>query len=303
MLPFALVFHPKFTLELGPHVFPAQKYRLLRERLVEVGLASPADFVEPQAATDDDLLRVHTPEYLRKLASGDFTAEEARNLEVPWSPALVEAFRWAAGGAIEAGRFALRDGCAILIGGGFHHAFADHGEGFCLLNDVAIAVRALRALGRIDKAAIVDLDVHQGNGTAAILGRDAKTFTVSLHQEANYPADKPPSTIDIGLADDTADSAYLAALDEPLARAIAFHPDLLLYLAGADPYEQDLLGGLRLSFEGLWERDRRVLDACRKAGVPVAVLLAGGYALRPPDTVTIHFNTVAAAAQAFGADA
>ena len=299
LLPFSLVFHPKFNLELGPHVFPAHKYRLLRERLLESGLARAEDFVEPPPASDEDLLRVHTPEYVRKCESGDFTSDEARLLEVPWSKALVEAFRWAAGGAIEAGRRALADGCAILIGGGFHHAFADHGEGFCLLNDVAIAIRALRASRAIERAAVIDLDVHQGNGTAAILGSDAKTFTVSLHHEANYPGVKPPSTIDVGLAEDVGDDAYLAALEEPLAAALAFRPDLVLYLAGADPFEQDLLGGLKLTFEGLWERDRRVLAACRKAAIPVALSLAGGYALRPADTVTIHFNTVVAAAKVF----
>jgi acetoin utilization deacetylase AcuC-like enzyme len=302
LLPFALVFHDKFNFELGPRVFPAQKYRLLRERLLESGLASPSDFVAAPPASDEDLRRVHTPDYLRKLTSGDFTLQEARLLELPWSAALVEALRWVAGGAIEAGRRALDAGCAILVGGGFHHAFADHGEGFCLLNDVAIAIRALRAGGHIERAAVIDLDVHQGNGTAAILGGDPRIFTLSVHQEATYPASKPPNTIDIGLADDTGDEAYLAALEEPLARALAFRPDLVLYLAGADPFEQDLLGGLKLTFEGLFERDRRVLEACRRAAIPVAVSLAGGYALRHQDTVTIHFNTVAAAAEVFSPD-
>jgi acetoin utilization deacetylase AcuC-like enzyme len=300
VLPFKLVFHPKFNLDLGPHVFPSRKYQMLRDRLLETGVATAGDFSEPGPASDEDVLRVHTSEYVRKIKTGDLTAPEARTLEVPWSKELVEAVWLTAGGAIEAGRLAIGDGCAFLLGGGFHHAFADHGEGFCVLHDAAIAVRALRAAGHVDRIAVIDLDVHQGNGTAAILGNDPKSFTVSLHQEANYPGDKPPNTIDVGLPDATGDAAYLAALETPLARALAFRPDLVFYLAGADPYEQDLLGGLKLSFEGLWERDERVFAACRSAGVPVAVALAGGYAMRSEDTITVHFNTVAAASKVFG---
>jgi acetoin utilization deacetylase AcuC-like enzyme len=211
----------------------------------------------------------------------------------------VAAFFHAAGGAILAGRLARRDRCAILIGGGFHHAYPDHGEGFCLLHDVAIAAAALRASRELVRLAVVDLDVHQGNGTGAILGQDQDSFTVSLHQEHNYPARKPANTIDIGLEDGTSDVAYLSALEEPLRRALAFRPDLLFYLAGADPYEHDTLGGLALSLAGLRERDRRVFEAARAAGVPVAVTLAGGYAANPADTVTIHANTVQVAAEVF----
>jgi acetoin utilization deacetylase AcuC-like enzyme len=186
-----------------------------------------------------------------------------------------------------------------VIGGGFHHAFPDHGEGFCLMNDVAIAATALRTKGEVERVAIIDLDVHHGNGTAAILGREPWAFTVSLHQEENYPALKPPSHLDVGLADGIGDDAYLAALEAPLARAIAFRPDLLFYLAGADPYQHDLLGGLGLTIEGLKQRDRRVLSAARDASVPVVVTLAGGYAAEPADTVTIHVNTIGAAAEVF----
>jgi acetoin utilization deacetylase AcuC-like enzyme len=299
VLPFKLLFHPGFTVDLGPHVFPAQKYRLVRERLLETGVADHADLVRPRTAGDEDVLRVHTADYVRKLKSGDLSAPERLALEVPWSRALVEGVWLAAGAAIEAGRRARADGCAIVLGGGFHHAFADHGEGFCLVHDVAVATAALRAAGEVGRVAVVDLDVHQGNGTAALFTGDRAAFTVSLHQESNYPAVKPPSTIDVGLPDGADDDAYLAALEAPLARALDFRPDLLWYLAGADPYEEDLLGGLALTGAGLRERDRRVFAAARAAGVPVAVTLAGGYAASPADTVTIHAETVAAAAEVF----
>jgi acetoin utilization deacetylase AcuC-like enzyme len=299
VLPFKVLSHPGFTVDLGPHVFPAQKYRLVRERLLEAGIADHAGVVIPLSAGDEDVLRVHTPEYVRKMKTGDFSPLEQRVLEVPWSRALIEGVWLAAGAAAEAGRLARRDGCAVVLGGGFHHAFADHGEGFCLVHDVAVATGALRAAGEVGRVAVVDLDVHQGNGTAAIFARDPATFTVSLHQENNYPAVKPPSSVDVGLADGTGDADYLAALEAPLARALAFGPDLLWYLAGADPYEHDQLGGLALTLDGLRERDRRVFAAAHSAGVPVAVTLAGGYASNPADTVGIHVGTVLAAAEVF----
>lgn len=299
MLPFRLLFHPAFTVDLGPHVFPAQKYRLVRDRLLETGLADHGDFVTPRPASDEDVLRVHTSEYVRKVKCGDLTAHERATLEVPWSRELVEAAWLAAGASIEAARRARADGCAFAISGGFHHAFPDHGEGFCLVHDVAIATRALRASGEIGRVAIVDLDVHHGNGTAAIFAGDPDTFTVSLHQERNYPAVKPPSSVDVGLEDGTTDADYLEALERVLPRALAAAPELLWYLAGADPYEHDLLGGLALTVEGLRARDRMVFAAARRAGVPVAVTLAGGYAERSSDTVTIHANTVAVAADLF----
>jgi len=301
VLPFKLVYDPRFNVDLGPHVFPSQKYRLLHERLLRSGLAGPADFIAPQPAGDDDVLRVHTAGYVRKLKSGKFTADEARALEVPWSRELVEAFWLAAGAAILAARSARRDGCGFALCGGFHHAFPDHGEGFCLVHDVAVAIRTLRAAGELRRVAIVDLDVHHGNGTGAIFAGDPDTFSVSLHQENNYPSAKPPSSVDVGLPDGVKDGPYLEALEEPLRRALEFGPGVLFYLAGADPYEHDLLGGLGLGFEGLMERDRRVLQACRAAGVPVAVTLAGGYAARSEDTVTIHLNTVLVASRVFAA--
>ena len=301
MLPFKVLSHPGFTVDLGPHVFPAQKYRLVRERLLETGVADHADVLIPRSADDEDVLRVHTPGYVRQIKTGEFSPAERRALEVPWSRALVDGVWLAAGAAAEAGRRARQDGCAVVLGGGFHHAFPDHGEGFCLVHDVAVATGVLRAAGEVARVAVVDLDVHQGNGTAAIYAEDPDTFTVSLHQENNYPAVKPPSRIDVGLADGTGDEEYLAALETPLARALAFGPDLLWYLAGADPYEHDLLGGLALTRAGLRERDRRVFAAARSAGVPVAVTLAGGYASNPADTVSIHVGTVRAAVDVYSA--
>jgi acetoin utilization deacetylase AcuC-like enzyme len=299
-LSFKLVFHPGFTVDLGAHVFPAQKYRLVRDRLLASGVASPDDFVTPEAASDEDVLRVHTEDYVRKLKTGNLTLAEVRTLEVPWSRELVDAVWITAGGAIEAGRRALGQRCTVLLGGGFHHAFPDHGEGFCLVNDVAVATATLRAGGMVGRVAVVDLDVHHGNGTAAIFADDPATFTLSLHQESNYPTVKPPSTIDVGLDDGTSDGEYLAALAEPLERALAFRPDLLWFVAGADPYRDDLLGGLGLTLEGLADRDRRVFEAARAAGVPVAVTLGGGYAAHTADTVAIHVNTVRVAAEVYG---
>ena len=299
MLPFKLLYHPGFVVDLGPHVFPAQKYRLVRERLLRDGVAEAADFVEPSAASDADMERVHEREYLARLKQGRLSAVEQRRLELPWSPQLVEGAWLASGAGIAAGRLARRDGCACVVGGGFHHAFADHGEGFCAVNDVAVAIGALRAAGEVARVAVVDLDVHQGNGTAAMLAPDPLAFTVSLHQEDNYPLDKPASDIDVGLPDATGDADYLAALERPLQAALAFGPDVLFYLAGADPYEHDLLGGLGLTIDGLAERDRRVLAAARAAGVPAVVALAGGYAENSDDTVTIHVNTVRTAQAVF----
>jgi acetoin utilization deacetylase AcuC-like enzyme len=301
VLPFKLLYDDAFNVDLGPHVFPSRKYRRVRERLLAEGLAEPADLVRPEPATDEDVGRVHTSAYVRKAKTGDFTEAEARTLEVPWSPALVRATWASAGACIAAGPLARRDGCAVVLGGGLHHAFPDHGEGFCLINDAAIAVRAWRARGEAARVCVLDLDVHQGNGTAAILGAEADSFTVSLHQEDNYPMPKLESHLDLGLPDGTSDAAYLAALAPALDRSLAFRPDLLLYLAGADPYERDRLGGLALTFEGLMERDRRVFAAARAVGVGVVVTLAGGYAERPEDTVRIHVNTVRAAASVFGA--
>lgn len=299
MLPFRLVYHPGYDLGLSGHVFPSEKYHLIREKLLEEGFAAPEDFATPQPASDEELALVHQPDWIRKLREGALSLDELRRLEIPWSRRMAKAFRLAAGGTILAGRLALRDRLAINLGGGFHHAFADHGEGFCAVNDVAVAVRRLQKSGRIERAMVVDCDVHQGNGTAAIFAADRRVFTISLHQWNNYPREKPASVIDIDLDDQTGDEPYLERLRRVLVPSLERHrPHLLFYLAGADPYYQDQLGGLALTMSGLRQRDRFVIESALAAATPVAVTLAGGYAYRVEDTVAIHVNTVKAAAEA-----
>jgi len=299
MLPFKLVYHDGYDLNLGAHVFPSQKYRLVRERLLAGGIAAAEDFLAPAPAPDEDVLRVHTQDYVRRLKTGLLTHEEILRMEIPYSKELVEACWLAAGGSILAGQRALAGGWAANIGGGFHHAYPGHGEGFCVLHDVAIAIRRLQADGVIGTAMVVDTDVHQGNGTAAIFRDDATVFTLSIHQENNYPFEKPPSTMDINLEDGTGDDEYLAALDKGLREAFRrFRPQLIFYVAGADPYREDQLGGLALTMEGLARRDALVFEAARRHGVPVAITQAGGYARRVEDTVRIHVGTILAARDA-----
>jgi acetoin utilization deacetylase AcuC-like enzyme len=326
MLPFKLVYSDDYFLPIGTHVFPAQKYKLVHQRLVETGIAETGDFVTPEPARDEDVLLVHTPEYVHKLKTGTLSAQEEMALEVPYSPELVRAFWLAAGGSIAAARLALRDRVAISIGGGFHHAFPNHGEGFCMINDVAIAIRRLLRDGAIERAMTVDCDVHQGNGTAAIFshelwGQDSmgalpswstrtrhphpghmldgpagEVFTISLHQQNNYPAWKPHSSIDVNLPDGTNDDDYLMWMDNALSAAFRkFEPQLICYIAGADPYREDQLGGLALTIEGLKRRDELMFRVARARNIPVMVTFAGGYAVRVEDTVTIHCNTVVAA--------
>jgi acetoin utilization deacetylase AcuC-like enzyme len=331
MLPFKLVYSDAYYLPIGVHVFPAEKYRRIHEGLLAAGVAESSDFVVPRPATDHDVLLVHTPRYVEKLKTGTLSPREELELEVPYSPELVRAFWLAAGGSILAADHALNDGVAISIGGGFHHAFPDHGEGFCLIHDVAIAIRRMQRDGKIRTAMTVDCDVHQGNGTAAIFAgthtaseplpsvpafplnpsntppakmRSAQAgdvFTISLHQENNYPMWKPPSSIDIDLPDEIGDDDYLAWLDNALSSGLRqFEPELICYLAGADPYRQDQLGGLALTIGGLKRRDELVFRVAKARGIPVMVTFAGGYALNVEDTVTIHSNTVIAAKEVFG---
>jgi acetoin utilization deacetylase AcuC-like enzyme len=296
MLPFKLVYDEHYDLNLGTHVFPSQKYRLVVKKLLDEKLAGDEDFLAPEPARDEDVLLVHTAEYVRKLKTGMLSASELMLLEIPYSTKTVEAFWLGAGGSILAGRRALTDGFAANIGGGFHHAFPDHGEGFCMIHDVAIAIRRLQADGAIKTAMVVDTDVHQGNGTAEIFAKDHDVFTISIHQRNNYPLVKPQSTIDMHLADGTGDGDYLAMLEKHLAQALHdFHPDLLVYVGGADPYREDQLGGLALTIEGLADRDRLVFEHARRRGIPVAITLAGGYARSVADTVRIHVNTILAA--------
>lgn len=298
-----VVWSPRYEVDIGAHVFPTRKYRLVRERLLADGTLPPHAFVEPESAHDAALARVHTAEYLRKIREDDFSAGERRQLEIPFSAAVAEAMRSCCGGTMLATRLALDEGAATNLGGGFHHAFSDHGEGFCLLNDVAVAAAAVLADGLVERVAVVDLDVHHGNGTAAIFAEDDRVFTFSMHQEANYPAVKPPSDLDVGLPDGIEDHAYLTLLSHGLDVVLSGpwgSPELVLYLAGADPYREDQLGGLGLTRGGLGRRDRMVLERCVAAGVPVTVLLAGGYARNIDDTVRIHASTLEEAVRAAG---
>ena len=296
MLPFKLVYHPGYDLNLGSHVFPSQKFRLIQLQLLREGIAGPEDFLLPQEAADEDLLRVHTPEWIEKLRNGSLSASEIMKLEVPYSPEMAKAVWLAAGGSNLAGQLALRDGFGCNLGGGFHHAYANHGEGFCAIHDVAIAIRRLQADGAIKKAMVVDTDVHHGNGTAHIFRHDDSVFTLSIHQFNNYPAHKPPSNLDLHLADRVEDDEYLETLMPAVCRSLdEFKPDLVFYVGGADPFCEDQLGGLMLTKKGLKERDKRVFAESRKRGVPVATTLAGGYARQVEDTVRIHVNTIVAA--------
>jgi len=296
MLPFKLVYHERYDLNLGPHVFPSQKFRLIYEMLLHEGIATKDDFLRPKPANDEDISRVHTPDWVRKLKTGTLTASDVMKLEVPYSPELVEAVWLAAGGSILAGQSALSDGFGSNLSGGFHHAYPGHGEGFCAIHDVAVAIRSLQADGAVKKAMIVDTDVHHGNGTAAIFQNDSTVFTISIHQENNYPAHKPPSSIDLNMDDRADDDEYLGALIPPLQKALdEFQPEIVFYVGGADPYCEDQLGGLSLTKEGLKERDRKVFEEARRRRIPVATTLAGGYARRVEDTVRIHVNTILAA--------
>ena len=287
-----------WMIDVGQHVFPVKKYRAVYERLLLAGIKKE-NFHLPQPATDEELLLVHTPRYLKKLKTGSLTSAEIAALELPFSPELIR-FAWlAVGGTVLTSRLALEQGLAVHIGGGFHHAFPDHGEGFCVLNDIAVAVEKMRQEGRIKRAMIVDCDLHQGNGTAFVFAGKEDTFTFSIHQMDIYPAEKPAGSLDVGLWSGDGDAEYLTALRNHFPRLFReFKPDLVFYLAGADPYEKDKLGSLRLSKEGLRERDKMVIDEARSLGIPVAVVLAGGYAVEFEDTVAIHLNTIKVAQRA-----
>ncbi len=288
-----IVYSPEYHVDMGEHVFPVEKYRLCYDALCRDGVIAPGDVVAPAPATEAQLLLVHTPEYLARLASLAASGWAYLTPDTPITQEILEKSTLAAGGTIGAARLALETGLAVHLNGGFHHAFPDHGEGFCYHNDASVAVRVLQDEGLIRRAAIIDCDLHQGNGTAAIFAASSDVFTFSVHQENNYPVPKPPSDLDIGLPDGADDAHYLAELDEHLPGVLdRAEPDLVIYLAGADPYRDDLLGGLSLSIEGLQRRDELVLETCATRGVPTTVLLAGGYAARTEDTVRIHCNTV-----------
>ena len=296
MLPFRLVYHEQYDLHLGDHVFPSKKYKWLHDRMIRTRFAAAEDFVAPEPATDDDVRLVHDAEWVAKLRTGTLSYQDILRLEIPFSRPLVEAFWLAAGGTILAARLALESGIGFNVGGGFHHAFPGHGEGFCAINDIAVAIRRLQRDGAIRRALVVDCDVHHGNGTAAIFAGDTTVFTLSIHQFNNYPSEKPPSSLDIHLADGIDDAEYLQRLGNGYRAALTmFKPELVLYVAGADPYCEDQLGGLSLTIDGLKERDRLVMWTALTHRIPVAVVLAGGYAASVEDTITIHANTAVAA--------
>ncbi|MFP5286243.1 MAG: histone deacetylase, partial [Thermoanaerobaculia bacterium] len=272
--------HFVLTLPEG-HRFPMEKYRLLRERVLESGAVRPEDLRVPEPATEEEILRVHEPEYLRRVMTGGLDRAELRRIGFPWSPAMVERSRRSAGGTIAACREALANGVAVNLAGGTHHAFPGHGEGYCVLNDAAIAARAMQAEGRAARVVILDCDVHQGNGTAAVFRGDPAVFTFSIHGRRNFPFRKQRSDLDVELEDGAGDGEYLPALEEALDHALSHHgsagADLAIYVSGADPHERDRLGRLKLTRGGLRARDRMVLERCRRAGLPVAVVMAGGY--------------------------
>ncbi len=334
MLPFKLIYSDDYYLPIGSHVFPAEKYRRIRDRLLAAGIAATSDFVAPRRATDRDVLLVHTPQYVEKLKTGTLSAREQLELEVPYSPELVSAFWLHAGGSILAADHALNDGAGFNLGGGFHHAFRDHGEGFCVVHDVAIAIRRMQRDGKIHRAMTVDCDVHQGNGTAAIFagtrtasqplppvpavslhpGHSTRASSAKSRMHSGHSGDVSPSRStrkittrcgsrllrsNVDLPDGIGDDDYLGWLDNALSSGLRqFEPELLCYVAGADPYREDQLGGLGLTIEGLKKRDELVFCAAKSRGIPVMVTLAGGYARNVEDTVTIHCNTVVAAKEA-----
>jgi acetoin utilization deacetylase AcuC-like enzyme len=323
----AAFYSARYHIDIGLHVFPTRKYRLVRDRVAALaGSDGPVSFSEPEPATWQELALVHTEDYLTRLRAGALSADEIAQLELPWSEEVVEGFRLMVGGTIQAALHAcglgsqisevssLRNSSipsdfrlsssvfrpAVHIGGGLHHAFPNHGEGFCPFNDVAVAIRVLQRRG-IERAAVVDLDVHHGNGTAFIFESDPRVFTFSMHQQHNYPMWKPRGSLDIGLPDGVHDVTYLTELDKALPTMMASRPQCVFYLAGADPYEDDQLGGLRLTREGLRQRDRMVIAAARASDVPLVIVLAGGYARNVDDTVAIHVATIEEAVKASAA--
>ena len=291
-----LYYSDAYYADIGAHVFPMLKFRLIKEHLLAGGIVTEDDFVEPEPATDEDALLVHDRMYIDKLREGTLSMFEISRMELPYSHELVDAAFLGAGGTISAVRSAAERGVGVNVAGGFHHSFPDHGEGFCMLNDVAIGVARALADGVVERVGVVDCDVHQGNGTATIFAHEERVFTFSIHQEFNYPFVKPPSDLDIGLPDGAVGASYLPRLEQGLEKVLDdFGAQLIMFIAGADSYEGDLLGGLSLSKSDLEDRDRMVMGACADRRVPFAVTLAGGYAERTEDTVEIQADTIARA--------
>lgn len=284
----------RFTVPLPEwHRFPMIKYARLRERIESTGLIRPEDLRIPEAARDDELLQAHDAEYIRKVSGGLLSRDEVRAIGFPWTASLVERSRRSVGATIEACRRAFEDGIAVNLAGGTHHAYRDHGAGFCVFNDAAVAARVIQDEGKAARVLIVDCDVHQGDGTASIFANDPTVFTFSIHGAMNYPIEKQSSDLDVELADNTRDDEYLVALERGLRLALdRSKADLAIYLGGADPFVYDRLGRLSVSKEGLARRDALVFERCRAAGLPIAVTMAGGYAEEVTDTVDIHYQTV-----------
>src|SRR6185369_1902817 len=284
---------PRYYAEIGQaHIFPIRKFELVRNQLLAEGTLRPDEIVEPSPASLEDVLLVHTEDYVSRLCNGQLTPKEIRRLGLPWSESLVRRSFYAVGGTLAASAVSLTNGYSSNLAGGTHHSFAERGEGFCVLNDVAIAIRAMRARKLIQRAAIVDCDVHQGNGTATIFAGDADTFTFSMHGANNYPLFKAQSTLDVELPDGTGDAAYLETLATHLPRVFQSDPEIVFYLAGADPYRGDKLGRLALTIDGLRERDAYVLRECFEREVPIVTVMSGGYGKDINDTIEIHCNTI-----------
>ena len=288
-----IIYSDDYRVDIGEHVFPTQKYKGVYERLIKSNPTLKDIIIQPTPASDEDVLLVHTKEYVHKLLTGTLSYEDILRLELPYSKQLVTASWLGAGGTIMAYRYAIKEGAGINLAGGFHHAFPDHGEGFCVLNDIAIGVRKVQKEELIKKVLILDCDLHHGNGTAYIFANDPDVYTFSIHQENNYPYYKPPGSLDIGLDDGAGDEEYLSKLATHVPGIVSkFKPELIVYVAGADPYEDDQLGGLNLTKEGLNKRDKFVFDLAKSNHIPVASLLAGGYANDVNDTTEIHYNMV-----------
>jgi acetoin utilization deacetylase AcuC-like enzyme len=291
-------YHDVFRIPLPEgHRFPEDKYSMLRQQLLAQEVVQPHEMCLAGSASDEQLLLAHTADYIEKVKLGRLSEQETRRTGFPWSPELVERSRRSVGATIAACRTAWQAGIAANLGGGTHHAHHAHGEGFCVFNDVAVAARVMQTEGHFRRALVVDCDVHQGDGTAAIFVDDPSVFTFSIHGQKNFPFRKQPSDLDIGLADRTDDQAYLAALQQGLAQALQqAQAEMVFYVAGADPYQDDQLGRLALTKAGLLERDRLVFNACQQAGLPVTLVMGGGYARQIADTVSIHIQTFQIAA-------
>ena len=300
MSDYSLFYSPYYYAEIGEgHVFPIRKFELVRDILLKEGTLLESEIIEPQPAKVEDLLLVHTEDYINRLVNGELTAKEVRKLGLPWSQSLVRRSFHAISGTINAARLALTDGISSNLAGGTHHAFPNRGEGFCVLNDVAVAIRVLQREKLAERFLIVDCDVHQGNGTAFIFQNSPEVFTFSMHGAKNYPLFKEKSSLDIELADGTSDKEFLETLNEALPRIFLHNPDIIFYLGGADPFEKDKLGRLNLSIKGLRERDEIVLKFAKEHHTPIVTTMSGGYALDINDTVEIHANTIRAVKNVF----